>query len=475
MNSVCAGFVFSLNVAQSMMLSAPRQYRSALVIGTDAFSKIMNWSDRKTCIFFGDGAGAVLLSQTDRDQRIHFRLGSDGRGSRDIQVPAGGTRMPVTAEVLAKRLHSFVMDGPKVWDFAIGTVPGAIQALLAEHGLGGFGPGPRDPASEQPAHDRGGHGRARAADGAGRHHGRVLRKHGGREHSADPEKGLRDGAPPARLARDAVRVRGRTLLGRGPLRLVIIRMDNILISGAASGIGAGLALELARSGQHVVVSDVRLDGAAAVAGMIGASGGSAEAVAMDVTSDESVAVALGSVSRSIDVLVNNAGLQQVARLEEFPMGKWALLVDVMLIGAARLTRAVLPGMRRRGFGRIINIGSIHSLVASPFKSAYVAAKHGLIGFTKAIALETADTDITINTICPSYVKTPLVDKQIAEQARARGLPEAEVVEKIMLQPMPKRAFIGFDELAGVTAFLISPAARNITGQTIVVDGGWTAQ
>jgi 3-hydroxybutyrate dehydrogenase len=252
-------------------------------------------------------------------------------------------------------------------------------------------------------------------------------------------------------------------------------MDSILISGAASGIGAGLATELARSGQHVVVSDVRLDGAAAVAGTIVAAGGSAEAVAMDVTSDESVAAALGSVSRSIDVLVNNAGLQQVSRLEEFPMGKWALLVDVMLIGAARLTRAVLPGMRRRGFGRIINIGSIHSLVASPFKSAYVAAKHGLIGFTKAIALETADTDITINTICPSYVKTPLVDKQIAEQARARGLPEAEVVEKIMLQPMPKRAFIAFDELAGVTTFLISPAARNITGQTIVVDGGWTAQ
>jgi 3-oxoacyl-[acyl-carrier-protein] synthase-3 len=135
-NSVCAGFVFALNVAQSMMLSAPAQYRHALVVGTDAFSKIMNWSDRRTCIFFGDGAGAVLLSQTDAGERsIHFRLGSDGRGSRAIQVPAGGTRMPVTAEVLAKRLNTFVMDGPKVWDFAVGTVPRAMLALLAKHGL----------------------------------------------------------------------------------------------------------------------------------------------------------------------------------------------------------------------------------------------------------------------------------------------------------------------------------------------------
>jgi 3-oxoacyl-[acyl-carrier-protein] synthase III len=135
-NSVCAGFVFALNVAQSMMLSEPGRYRHALVIGTDAFSKIMNWSDRRTCVFFGDGAGAVLLSQTGADdRRIHFLLGSDGRGSRAIQVPAGGTRMPVTAEVLAKRLHSFVMDGPKVWDFALGTVPRAMLALLGEHGL----------------------------------------------------------------------------------------------------------------------------------------------------------------------------------------------------------------------------------------------------------------------------------------------------------------------------------------------------
>jgi 3-hydroxybutyrate dehydrogenase len=252
-------------------------------------------------------------------------------------------------------------------------------------------------------------------------------------------------------------------------------MENVLITGAASGIGAGLAVELGRAGKHVVVSDLRLDQATAVASSILAMGGSAEPLAMDVGQDESVAASIASLSRPIDVLVNNAGLQHVAPLEEFPMAQWALLVQVMLVGVARVSRALLPGMRKRGFGRIVNIGSIHSLVGSPFKSAYVAAKHGLIGFSKVIALETADTDITINTICPSYVKTPLVDRQIAEQSRVRGMPESEVVEKVMLQPMPKGVFIGIDELAGIAAFLASPAARNITGQTIVVDGGWTAQ
>jgi 3-oxoacyl-[acyl-carrier-protein] synthase-3 len=134
-NSVCSGFVFALDVAQSMMLAAPTQFRHALVIGADAFSKILNWSDRRTCIFFGDAAGAVLLSQTDDERRIHFRLGSDGRGSRCIEVPAGGSKTPVTPEVLEKRLNTFSMDGPKVWDFAMRTVPRAIHQLLAEHDM----------------------------------------------------------------------------------------------------------------------------------------------------------------------------------------------------------------------------------------------------------------------------------------------------------------------------------------------------
>ena len=249
----------------------------------------------------------------------------------------------------------------------------------------------------------------------------------------------------------------------------------ILITGAGSGIGAGIASELATAGHHLVVTDLGLDAAEAVAGRIRAAGGSAEALVLDVTSDDSVAAALKAVSRPVEVLVNNAGLQHVAPLEEFPIAKWDFLVQVMLVGVARLTRALLPGMRERGFGRIVNIGSIHSLVASPYKSAYVAAKHGLLGFSKVLALETADTDITINTICPTYVKTPLVDKQIADQARTRGIPESQVISDVMLKPMPKGVFIGFDELAGIAAFLISPPARNITGHTIDVDGGWTIQ
>jgi 3-hydroxybutyrate dehydrogenase len=249
----------------------------------------------------------------------------------------------------------------------------------------------------------------------------------------------------------------------------------ILITGAASGIGAGIATELARAGHHLVITDVDRTTAELVAAAIRLENGSAEALVLDVTSDDSVAAALDAVSRPVDVLVNNAGLQHVAPLEEFPIAKWDFLVQVMLVGVARLTRAVLPGMRARGFGRIVNIGSIHSLVASPYKSAYVAAKHGLLGLSKVVALETADTDITINTICPTYVKTPLVDMQIADQARTRGIAESEVISDVMLKPMPKGVFITFEELGGITAFLLSPAARNITGHTIDVDGGWTIQ
>lgn len=252
-------------------------------------------------------------------------------------------------------------------------------------------------------------------------------------------------------------------------------MYTILITGGASGIGAGLARELAQSGHHVIVSDRLLDDARRVAGGLVSEGSSSDAVQLDVTSDASVAAAVASLARPVDVLVNNAGLQHVAPLEEFAIERWDYLIQVMLTGVARLTRAVLPGMRARGFGRIVNIGSIHSLVASPYKSAYVAAKHGLVGFSKVIALETAKVDITINTICPSYVRTPLVDQQIAAQARSHGIPESEVIDRMMLEPMPKHAFIGIDELTGITQFLISPAARNITGQTLVVDGGWTVR
>ncbi len=252
-------------------------------------------------------------------------------------------------------------------------------------------------------------------------------------------------------------------------------MRSILITGAGSGIGAGIATHLASDGHHLLVSDMDQTAAGHTAQRIRNAGGSAEALVLDVTDDDSIARALSSASQPPQVLVNNAGLQQVAALEDFPMQRWALLVEVMLTGAARLSRAALPGMRAAGYGRIVNVGSIHSLVASPYKSAYVAAKHGLVGLSKVIALETADCDITVNTLCPSYVRTPLVERQIADQARTRGIAEEAVIRDVMLKPMPKGAFIEYDELAGTVAFLMSHAARNITGQSIAIDGGWTAQ
>ncbi len=250
----------------------------------------------------------------------------------------------------------------------------------------------------------------------------------------------------------------------------------MLITGAGSGIGRGLAGLAAADGWHVIVTDLDRHAADEAAQAIAAKGGSAEAFKLDVTSSDSIRQVMKALAdRRIELLVNNAGLQYVATLEEFPLEQWDLLVRVMLTGACMMTRAVLPGMKTHGFGRIINIGSIHSLVASPFKSAYVAAKHGLLGFAKVVALETAQMDITINTICPSYVRTPLVDKQIASQAKEHGISEDEVIQEIMLKPMPKGVFISIEELFGIVAFLISDAARNITGQAIMVDGGWTIQ
>ncbi|WP_305857227.1 3-hydroxybutyrate dehydrogenase [Balneatrix alpica] len=249
----------------------------------------------------------------------------------------------------------------------------------------------------------------------------------------------------------------------------------VLITGAGSGIGEGIAVRLAQQGYPILVTDLRLEAANQVASAIQEQGGQARAAALDVSSTDSIQALVAELQEPVGVLINNAGLQHVSRLEDFPPEKWALLIQIMLTGVAMLTQALLPGMRERGFGRIINVGSIHSLVASPYKSAYVAAKHGLLGFSKVVALETADTDITINTLCPSYVKTPLVEQQIAAQAKENGITPEQVVSEIMLKPMPKGVFISLDELAGIAAFLISDCARNITGQTITVDGGWTVR
>jgi 3-hydroxybutyrate dehydrogenase len=205
-----------------------------------------------------------------------------------------------------------------------------------------------------------------------------------------------------------------------------------------------------------------------------AKGYSVEAWALNVASQADIEKTQAQFAR-VDVLINNAGLQHVAKLEEFPVEKWRLLNDVLLVGPAMLTRAFLPAMKANNFGRIINIGSIHAVVASAFKSAYVAAKHGMVGFSKVVALETAEFDITINSICPSYVKTALVEQQISQQAAQHGISEDQVINTIMLEPMPKKSFISFAELAGTVSYLISPAAKNMTGQNLVLDGGWTVK
>jgi 3-hydroxybutyrate dehydrogenase len=249
-----------------------------------------------------------------------------------------------------------------------------------------------------------------------------------------------------------------------------------LLTGAASGLGRGLALYFAGKGHRLVLADRNHEGLRETVGLLGAAGERGWAQVLDVTDAGQVRALLAALQdRPVELLINDAGLQHVARLEDFPEERWDVLVDVMLKGPFLLAQAVLPSMRAAGFGRIVNIGSIHSLVASPFKSAYVAAKHGLLGLSKVLALETADADITVNTICPAYIRTPLVDAQIAAQARAHGISEEEVIQRIMLEPMPKKQFITVEEVAATIEFLASPAARNITGQTIVIDGGWTAR
>lgn len=251
---------------------------------------------------------------------------------------------------------------------------------------------------------------------------------------------------------------------------------SILITGAGSGLGRGLAVWLAQQGHLIIATDLHFEAAQETVERIVANGGRGEAFALDVTSEESIGHLLKALGTApVDVLVNNAGLQHVAGIEEYPVEKWDLLSDVMVKGTFLMTRAVLPGMRARNFGRIIHIGSIHSLIASPFKSAYTAAKHAVIGFSKALALETGAVDVTSNTICPGYIRTPLVDAQIAGQARTRGISEEAVIDKVMLAPMPKKSFIAIEEVAAAIEYLISPLARNVTGQALAIDGGWTAQ
>lgn len=247
-----------------------------------------------------------------------------------------------------------------------------------------------------------------------------------------------------------------------------------IVTGAASGIGRAIAEGLAGAGARVVLAD--LDGAAGehvAAGLTGCAFQRTDVASRDDCRrlvDRTVEL-LGGV----DILVNNAGLQHVAPVEGFPEDRWEHLVRVMLTGAFLLTKYSIPHMYRGGWGRIVNIASIHGLVASPYKSAYVSAKHGLIGLTKTVALEAGEKGVTVNAICPAYVRTPLVERQIADQAKVHGISEAEVIERIMLAPAASKRLLEPSEVAAYALFLCSDDASGITGATQVMDAGWTAR
>jgi 3-hydroxybutyrate dehydrogenase len=242
-----------------------------------------------------------------------------------------------------------------------------------------------------------------------------------------------------------------------------------LVTGAASGIGAACARRLAAAGAKVTVLDVDREGAERVAAEVGG---------MPLVADLAEPHGLDNLDISdisADVLVNNAGFQHVAPVEEFPPERFAAMVAVMLVAPFRLARALLPGMYERGWGRVVNVSSVHGLRASPYKSAYVAAKHGLEGLSKVIALEGGPRGVTSNCICPAYVRTPLVEGQIADQARIHGLSEAEVVERVMLTEPAIKRLVEPEEVAEMALFLCSPAASFVNGASLTLDGGWTAR
>ena len=245
-----------------------------------------------------------------------------------------------------------------------------------------------------------------------------------------------------------------------------------LVTGGGSGIGLAISRRLADAGARVLINDVR-PSAADAAREIGADFLRADLASMEETT------ALGrravEVQGHVDILVNNAGLQHIAPVEDFPDDEWARLVQIMLVAPFQLTKAVVPGMKGRRWGRIVNMSSIHGLVASPYKSAYIAAKHGLIGLTKTVALEVGGDGVTVNAICPSYVRTPLLESQLADQARTRGLPEQEVIEKVMLEPAAIKSLIDPEEVAALAMFLFCDEARSITGTAHSIDAGWTAR
>jgi 3-hydroxybutyrate dehydrogenase len=253
-----------------------------------------------------------------------------------------------------------------------------------------------------------------------------------------------------------------------------------LVTGSTSGIGLGIARTLAAQGANVVLngfgdaSEIEklrkelADSSGVIVRYDGADMSSAEAI------EAMMAKALAEFG-AIDLLINNAGIQHVAPVDEFPVAKWNAILAINLSAAFHTVRLALPAMKRKGWGRVVNIASAHALVASPFKSAYVASKHAIAGFTKTVALEVAEQGITVNAVCPGYVLTPLVEKQIPDTAKARGITEEQVKRDVLLAAQPTKKFVTVEEVAALTAFLCSDGAASITGAVLPIDGGWTAE
>jgi 3-hydroxybutyrate dehydrogenase len=252
-----------------------------------------------------------------------------------------------------------------------------------------------------------------------------------------------------------------------------------LVTGSTSGIGLGIARALAAQGSAIVLNGFGKpkEIAATTNSLIDDYGVQAFHSAADMSKAESIEEMIATTLKThgrLDILVNNAGIQYVAPIQDFPVAKWDAIIAINMSSAFHTTRLALPGMLKNKWGRIVNISSAHGLVASPFKAAYVTAKHGIIGLTRTVALETAEQGITCNAICPGYVYTPLVEAQIDGQAKAHGIPREQVIRDVLLAQQPNKKFVTVEELGALTVFLASEAAASITGIALPVDGGWTA-
>lgn len=248
-----------------------------------------------------------------------------------------------------------------------------------------------------------------------------------------------------------------------------------VITGSNSGIGLGIATEFAKAGLNVVLNSFtdRDEDHALASSLAADHGVEARYISADLSSGDA-ARGLIEQAPGCDILVNNAGIQHVAPVEDFPAAKWDAIIAINLNSAFHTTAVALPRMRKAGWGRVVNVASAHGLTASPYKSAYVAAKHGVVGLTKTTALETAEEPITANAICPGYVLTPLVDAQIPDTMKEYGMDRETVIREVLLQRQPSKQFATTEQLGGTALFLCSDAAAQITGTTISVDGGWTA-